>query len=111
MVLGKLPMLGRPAGLGSGRARAYCPCRGCGWVRVGVVWTFCTRLLFLFFLPLWKTARYRLKYSIKGRWTQNNQPNVASLATFLTTQLYAMLEYVKQKLHDVRENKADHVCM
>ena len=22
-----------------------------------------------------------------------------------------MLEYVKQKLHDVRENKADHVCM
>ena len=31
--------------------------------------------------------------------------NVASLTIFLTTQ-YAMLENVKQKLHDVRENKA-----
>ena len=86
MVLGKLPVPGRPAGLGSGGARTYCPCRGCG-------------------------LKYRLKYSLKGRWTLNNQPNVASLATSLTTQLPAMLEYVKQKLHDVRENEADHVCM
>ena len=33
---------------------------------------------------------------------KNNQQNVASLATFLTTQ-YATLEFVKQTLHDVRE--------
>ena len=42
---------------------------------------------------------------------QNNQPNVAALASFLTTQKYAMLEYVNQKMHDVRKNKANHVCL
>ena len=31
MVLGKLPVPGRPADLGSGGARAYCACGGCGW--------------------------------------------------------------------------------
>ena len=31
MVLGKLPVPGRPNGLGSGVARTYCPCGGCGW--------------------------------------------------------------------------------
>ena len=108
MVLGKLPVLGRPAGLGSGGASAYCACGGCGW---GLSGRFCSRLSFLFFLLFWETARYRLKYCLKGRWTQNNQPNVASLAPFLTKQKNAMLEYVKQKLHDVRESKADHVCM
>ena len=37
MVLGKLPVPGRPAGFDSGGARAYCACGGCGW---GVLWTF-----------------------------------------------------------------------
>ena len=31
MVLGKLPVPERPAGLDSGGARAYCACGGCGW--------------------------------------------------------------------------------
>ena len=31
MVLGKLPVLGRPANLDYSRARAYCACSGCGW--------------------------------------------------------------------------------
>ena len=47
-MLGKLPAPGRPAGLDSGRARAYCVCGGCGW---GLFGRFCSRLSFLFFLP------------------------------------------------------------
>ena len=31
MVLGKLPVPGRPAGSDSGGARAYCACGGCRW--------------------------------------------------------------------------------
>ena len=31
MVLGKLPVPRRPAGLDLGRARACCACRRCGW--------------------------------------------------------------------------------
>ena len=31
-----------------------------------VIWTFLLRLSILFFLSLWETARYRLKYCLKG---------------------------------------------
>ena len=31
MVLGKLPVPGRPSNLADSRARAYCACRGYGW--------------------------------------------------------------------------------
>ena len=31
MVLGKLPVPGRPTFLDDCRARAYCACSGCGW--------------------------------------------------------------------------------
>ena len=31
MVLGKLPVPGRPTYLVKSRARAYCTCSGCGW--------------------------------------------------------------------------------
>ena len=37
MVLGKLPVPGRPTNLDNSRARAYCACSRCGR---GVVWTF-----------------------------------------------------------------------
>ena len=48
MVLGKLPVPGRPAGLDYSRARAYCTCS-----MVGVVWTFfLSSVASLFFLPL-----------------------------------------------------------
>ena len=46
MVLGKLPVPGRPANLDKSRARAYSLAVGAG----GVVWTFF--LFSLFFLPL-----------------------------------------------------------
>ena len=31
MVLGKLPVPGRPSNLADSRARAYCACSECGW--------------------------------------------------------------------------------
>ena len=50
MVLGELPVLGRPTNLDHSRARAYCACSGCG---LGVVWTFfLSSISSLFFLPL-----------------------------------------------------------
>ena len=50
MVLGKLPVPGRPTNLDQSRARAYGACRGCGW---GIVWTFLlSSILSLLFLPL-----------------------------------------------------------
>ena len=49
MVLGKLPVPGRPTNLDYSRARAYCACSRCGW---GVVWTFFLSILSLLFLPL-----------------------------------------------------------
>ena len=49
MVLGKLPVPGRPANLDYSRARAYCACSGCGW---GLFGHFFSRLSFLFFLPV-----------------------------------------------------------
>ena len=61
MVLGKLPVPGRPAGLDSGDgARAYCACGG------GSLDVFAPVSHFSFFLPLWETVRYRLKYCLKA---------------------------------------------
>ena len=64
MVLGKLSVPGCLAGLDSGGARAYFVCGG--WGR-GLFGRFCSRLSLLFFLPVWETVRYRLKYCLKGR--------------------------------------------
>ena len=50
MVLGKLPVPGRPTTSEDSRARAYCACSRCGW---GVVWTFfLSSIISLCFLPL-----------------------------------------------------------
>ena len=64
MVLGKLPVPGRPTNLDKSRARAYCACNRCGWGCLDIF-----SLLYLFsFLSrsLWETARYRLKYCLEG---------------------------------------------
>ena len=64
MVLGKLPVPGRPAYLDKSRARAFCACSRCG---LGVGGHFFSRLSFLFLSPsIWETAQYRLKYCLKG---------------------------------------------
>ena len=64
-VLGKLPVPGRPTNLDYSGARAYCACNRCGR---GVVWTFFSLIYHFSFLSpsLWETARYRLKYCLKG---------------------------------------------
>ena len=49
MVLGKLPVPGRPTNLNYSRIRACCACSRCGW---GLFGHFFSRLSFLFFLPL-----------------------------------------------------------
>ena len=64
MVLGKLPVQGRPTNLDKSRARAYCACRGCVWGCLDII-SFVYHFSFLS-PSLWKTARYRLKYCLKG---------------------------------------------
>ena len=67
MVLGKLPMPGRPTTSKDSRARAYCACSRCVCVWGGVVYTFFLSSIFsLTFPALWETARHRLKYCRKG---------------------------------------------
>ena len=49
MVLGKLPLPGRPTNLDYSRARAYCACSRCGWRLFG---HFFSHLSFLFSFSL-----------------------------------------------------------
>ena len=65
-MLGKLSVPGRPAELGNGGAMAYCACSGCGRGG-GCLDIFSLICHFSFLSPsLWETARYRLKYCLKG---------------------------------------------
>ena len=50
MVLGKLPVPGRPTNLDYSRARTYCACNRCGWGLFGHF--FLSSITSLFFLPL-----------------------------------------------------------
>ena len=64
MVLDKLPVPGCPTNLDDSRARAYCACSGCGW---GLFGHLSLVYHFSFLSPsFWETARYRLKYFLKG---------------------------------------------
>ena len=47
MVLGKVPVLGRPTDLDDSGARAYCADSRCGWMLFGHFFS----ISFLFFLP------------------------------------------------------------
>ena len=63
MVLGKLPVPGRPTiwiTVGQGPTALAVGAGG------GCLDIFYSHLSFLFFLPLWETTRYRLKYCLKG---------------------------------------------
>ena len=64
-VLGKRPVPGHPTNLDYSRARAYCTCGRCGWGLFGHFFSHLS-LLFSFSPSLWETARYRLKYCLKG---------------------------------------------
>ena len=89
MVLGKLPVPGRPTNLNYSRARAYCTCSKCGW---GLFGHFSLIYHFSFLSPsLWETARYRLKYCLKGPLSPNNQPT-SNLHTMQITLTYCLLK-------------------
>ena len=89
-VLSKLPVPGRPTNLDSSRAWACYACSGCGWGLFGHF--FLSSIIFLFFLPF--SARYRLKYCLKGPLNPNqptNQPNLRShLAQMVETWYVAL---------------------
>ena len=71
-MLGKLSVPGRPTSLDDSWARAYCSCSRCGW---GLFGHFFPHPSILFSSPsLWETARYRLKYCLKGP-LNPKQPN------------------------------------
>ena len=64
MVLGKYSEPKRPTNLDNSRARVYCTCSRCGWGCLDIF--FLSSIFSLFFLILWETVRYRLKYCLKG---------------------------------------------
>ena len=64
MVLGKLPVPGRPTNLLCSRARAYCACSWCG--RAPFEHFSFVNHLSLLSPSLWEMARYSLKYCLKG---------------------------------------------
>ena len=82
-MLGKLSMPGRPTYLDFSRARAYCACNRCGW---GLFGRFFLIYHFSFLSPsLVETARYRLKYCLKGPLNAEqptNQPTFADKHNF-----------------------------
>ena len=81
MVLGKLPVPGRPSNLADSRARAYCACSGYGF---GFFWTFLLSSIFSPLSPsLWETVRYRLKYCLKGPLNPKQPINQPFFAVFI----------------------------
>ena len=63
MVLGKLPVPGRPTNLDYSRARAYCACSSCGG---GLVWT-CFLSCLSFFSSFSLSLSLSLSLSVSGR--------------------------------------------
>ena len=83
MVLGKLPVPGRPTYLDYSRPR------------VGAVWTFFLSLSFRSFFPsLWETARYRLKYCLKGPLNPKQPTNQLQETHLKDTDLVGWLFWV-----------------
>ena len=74
MMLGKLPVPGRPTNLDLSRARAYCAFSRYGWG--GVLDIFSLIYHFFFLSPsLWEAARYSLKFCPKGPLSQRQPTN------------------------------------
>ena len=75
MVLGKLPVPGRPTSLDKSRTRAYCSCSRCGW---GLFGHFYSHLSFLFSFSLRSDPIYTEIMSQRVVKPKNNQqPNRA----------------------------------
>ena len=76
MVLGKLPVRGRPTNLDNNGARAYCACNRCGRGLFGHFFLSCIPISPLS-PSLWKSARYRLEYCLKGPFNPKQPTNRA----------------------------------
>ena len=116
MVLGKLPVPGRPTSSDCSRARAHCASSMCGWGCLDIFILLCR------FSPLspslWETARYRLKYCLKGPLNPKqptNQPTVAEIQAVIILHLnfnltWLLLDKTEQKCHKIlglRTNSVD----
>ena len=74
MVLGNFPLPGRLTNLNKSRAMAYCASSRCGGSCLDIFSLVCH---FSFLSPsLWETARYRLKYCLKGPLNQKQTTNL-----------------------------------
>ena len=81
-MLGKLPVPGRPTTLDYSRARPIALAVGAGG---GCLDIFSLIYHFSFLSPsLWETARYRLKYCLKGSLSPKQPTNQPSIYRFLT---------------------------
>ena len=98
-VLGKLQVPGRPTNLAYSRARAYYAFSRCGWVCSDI---FSLIIQFSFLSPcLWETARYRLKYCLKGQLSPK-QPNNQILEKCNDVENPVIYEYIKRGGYTVR---------
>ena len=97
MVLGKLPVPGRPTNVDNSGARAYCACSRCGR---GLFGHFFSRLSLLS-PSLWETARYRLEYCLKGPLNPKQPTSQSNLTETIltTTHYYSLLCYIKDVVH------------
>ena len=81
MVLGKLPVPGRPTiwmTVGQGPTALTVGAGGGGLDIFTLIYPF-----FPLSAPLWETARFRLKYCLKGPLNPNNQPTNSHLSFLL----------------------------
>ena len=91
MVLGKLPVPGRPTNFDKSRVRAYCACNRC---RGGCLDIFSLDDHNSFLSPsLWETARYRLKDCLKGPLSPK-QPTNQPFFLLCTARQYTCIIYL-----------------
>ena len=89
MVLGKLPVPGRPTRWMIVGLVPIALAVGAGW---GFVWTLLLSLSLLSFSPsLWETARYRLNYCLKGPLNPKQPTNLSLVLTLIS--LYVFLSF------------------
>ena len=105
MVLGELLVPGRPTNLDKSRAGADCACSRCGRGLFGHFSLFCH---FSFLSPsLWETARYRLKYCLKGPLSQRQPTNQQMETTRRpgpeVIKLFFMLNSIEHEIFNTRK--------
>ena len=99
MVLGKLPVPGRPANLDYGGAIGYCACSRWGWEfgRFSLSYRFS-----LLSPSLWEMARYRLKHCLKGPLSPSQPANQPSNLFIVSYWIFCcQVQYRTPKNHQL----------